>query len=698
MAVRRPPKALKVTPPSRPDKRWEIAWAALLSGVTLVVYLPALGGAFLTDDTDHVTYPAIRSLHGLWLIWSKLGTTVQYWPFAHSAFWVEHRLWGDAVVGYHLTNVALHVAAAFLLVKIMRRLRLPGAWLAGLLWALHPVCVQSVAWISEQKNTLSTVLYLASALVYLDFYESRRVPRYVMALGLFALALMSKSVTATLPAALLVVLWWRRGRLDWRPDIRPLVPWLALGVAYGLFTSWVERQFIGAVGQDFAMTLAARFLLAARVVWFYALKLLWPTDLVFFYPRWTVDPAQAWQYLPLVGLIAAAVAGAWLAARGRRGPLAAFLMFGGTLFPVLGFFNVYPFLFSYVADHFQYLASLYVVAPLASCLAMAVNRVAPPARRPAWAGVAALTTVLAVLSWNQSGLYRDNETLIGDSLARNPDSWVANCDLGIAVSETPSRRPEAIRYFETALRLNPNSLAVHYNLANALSEIPGRLMDAIGEYEAALRVDPTYAEGHFNLAMCLVKVPGRLPEAIAHLETALRLKPSFGGGVPEPDPAMVHANLGNALAQTPGRLQEGIAHMETAVRLDPDFVEGHYNLAGALLKSGRTADAIAEYQAALRVRPDYTEAHFNLGVVLSGLPGRRMDAVAEFEAVLRIAPDLAEAHYRLGQALAEIPGRLPEGISHIETAARLRPDVDEIRQLLARLRADNKRSSALQGQ
>jgi tetratricopeptide (TPR) repeat protein len=691
MAAKRPPKAAKVTPPSRPDHRWDIAKAALLFAAALIAYLPALHGAFITDDDDHVTAPALRSLHGLWLIWSKPGATMQYWPFLHSAFWVEHRLWGDAVEGYHLINVLLHVTAALLVVAIMRRLGLPGPWLAGYLWALHPVCVQSVAWISEQKTTLSTVFYLASAFVYLDFDKSRRTSRYFLALGLFALALTSKSVTATLPAALLVIFWWRNGRLNWKWDIRPLVPWLALGAAYGLFTSWVERQFIGAVGPDFAMTLAAHCLLAARVVWFYACKLLWPAGLAFFYPRWTVDSAQAWQYLPAVGLLAAAGAALWLATRGRRGPLAALLLFCGTLVPVLGFLNVYPFLFSYVFDHFQYLASLYLMAPLASCLALLVSRVPPPARRPAWAGLAALVAVLAALSWRQSGLYRDAETLYTDSLALNPDSWVGHCSLAVVLSETPSRLPEAIRHFETAVRLNPDSLDVRYNLANTLADTPGRLMDAIGEYEAALRLDPTFARAHFNLAGCLVHVPGRLPDAVAHLEAALRLKPSIVGGVIEPDEAMVHANLGAALAQTPGRLQEGIGHMETALRLKPDFAEGHFNLAGAYLKvPGRTADAIAEYQAALRIRPDYSQAHFDLGMVLSGLPGRLPDAVAEFEAALRIDPDYAEAHYRLGQALAAIPGRLPEGIGHIETAARLRPDVDEIRQTLARLRASSR--------
>jgi tetratricopeptide (TPR) repeat protein len=687
MAAKRPSKAAKVAPPSRPDRPWEIAKAALLFGATFAAYLPAIHGAFTTDDLDYVTAPFLRSLRGLWLIWTGGIVHQFWWPILHTAFWVEHRLWGDAVEGYHLTGLLLHITAAYLVVAIMRRLGLPGPWLAGLLWALHPVCVESVAWIAEQKNTLSTVFYLASALVYLDFDKSRKPARYFAALGLFALALLSKSVTATLPAALLVIFWWRRGRLDWKLDIRPLIPWLAIGASYGVFTSWAERRYTGAVGPDFALTMGARCLLAARVVWFYALKLLWPADLTFWYRHWTVDPAQWPQYLPAAGLIAAAAGGVWLAAKGRRGPLAALLLFCGTLVPVLGFLNVNWFRFSYVADHLQYPANLFFLAPLASCLVLAVNRIPPTTRRPAWAVVAAMLVVLTALTWNQSALYRDSETLFTNTLARNPDSWVAEYSLGVLIAETPSRMPEAFRHFEAAVRLKPDSMETHYNFGSALADTPGRLTDAIREFETVVRLNPDYAQGHFALAACLVKVPGRLPDAIAHLEQALRLPPALTDGNLEPDPAEVHADLGAALEQTPGRLQDAIAHMETAVRLKPDLAEGRFNLAGAYLQAGRTADAIAEYQAALRVRPDYAEAHFGLGVVLASLPGRLPDTIAELEAAVRFAPGFAEAHYRLGQALAGIPGRLPEAISHIETAAQLRPDVEEIRQTLGRMRA-----------
>ncbi len=214
------------------------------------------------------------------------------YPLLHSAFWLEHRLWGDRTTGYHLVNLSLHLVSALLVAAIVRQLRLPGMWLAAAIFALHPVQVESVAWITEQKNTLSTVFYLASALVYLGFDRTRSRVRYLWASALFVCAVLSKTSTATLPAALLVVIWWQRGRLRWRSDVAPLVPWLIFGAAAGLLTAWVERQYIGAMGEDFALNALGRVLLAGRVVWFYAAKLAWPSGLSFNYPHWDIDPAE----------------------------------------------------------------------------------------------------------------------------------------------------------------------------------------------------------------------------------------------------------------------------------------------------------------------------------------------------------------------------------------------------------------------
>jgi tetratricopeptide (TPR) repeat protein len=594
---------MKTTARHRADKT--LLTALLIVCCTFLAYLPALDGGLLWDDAAHVTRPELRSLHGLWRIWTDLGATQQYYPLLHSAFWFEYKLWGDSTLCYHLVNLLLHAAAAILVMLIMRRLGLPGAWLGALIFALHPVCVESVAWIAEQKNTLSTVFYLGAALLYLNFDRTRRGSQYFLALALFVLAMLTKTVTDTLPAALLVVFWWQRGRLGWKRDVLPLLPWLALGAAAGLFTAWVERKFVLAEGPDFALTLVERFLVAGRALWFYLGKLVWPANLMFFYPRWHVDSAQWWQYLfPLAAL--AALTGLCLLAHKHRGPLAGALIFAGTLFPALGFFNVYPFIYSYVADHFQYTASLGIIVPVAAGLASAVTS---GTRRWVVAAACLVLAALGVLTWQQCGMYSDMETLFQETIARNPTSWAAHNNLGALIATTPGRLEEAMQHYREATRLKPDYAMAHSNLAHALSLTPDGAPEAIEEYRAALRIDPNFAEAHNNLGLILSKIPGRLPEAIEHYQAALRVDPAS---------AEAHNNLGIALLNTPGRTSEAIPHFQAALRLKPDSAEIHNNLGGALsLAPGRLQEAIEEYRAALRLQPDYSDASYNLEVALS---------------------------------------------------------------------------------
>jgi tetratricopeptide (TPR) repeat protein len=416
-----------------------------------------------------------------------------------------------------------------------------------------------------------------------------------------------------------------------------------LGVVSGLLTAWVEREGIGARGSEFSLTVLERCLLAGRALWFYLWKLAWPADLIFIYPKWKVDSAVWWQWLfPLaaLGLLAALC---WLARR-RRGPLAGFLFFAGTLFPALGFFDVWPFVYSYVADHFQYLASLGVIVPFAVALANTPKWVPAGILRRTPLLSVLLVTALGVLTWRQSGMYRDAETLYRETLARNPACWMAHTNLGIG-----------------------------------LASVPGRLPEAIAEFEAALRIRPDDPDAHYNLGFALLSVPERSSEAVSHLEAAIRLKPRL---------AVAHYALGVALSDDPSRLPEAVMHLESAVRLNPGHAEAHYALGNALLQlPDRTFDAIAQYQAALRIRPDYAEAHLNLGGVLAETPGRLLDSVAEFDAALRIRPDYLGAHLNLGKVLSEIPGRRAEAIAHFEAALRIRPDMEEIRQTVNQLRA-----------
>jgi len=679
--------------------------AALVFCATLIAYIPAIGGGFVWDDDAHVTKPALRGLHGLWRIWFDLGATQQYYPVLHSAFWLEHRLWGDAAMGYHLANILLHATAACLFGVALNKVAqasppassvtaggtpaLLWPWFAALLFALHPVCVESVAWISEQKNTLSTVFYLLAALAYLKWHglpAHDRTTRagspcrifgwYALSLAFFILALLSKSVTATLPAALLVVLWWQRGRLSWKRDIAPLLPWLAIGLASGCFTAWVERTFIiGAESPAFDLTFMQRCLLAGRIVWFYAAKLVWPSNLIFVYPRWEVSAGVWWQYLFPLGAVAL-LAALWSIRRRTRAPLAGALFFVGSLFPALGFFSVYPFIFSYVADHFQYLASLGMVALAASAFI--------PLSRWRILGALALIGVLGGLTWRQCRMYRDGETLYRTTLIRNPDCFMARNNLGKLLRES-GRIQESIGQYLAALRLRPDAEA-HYNLGVALASA-GEPEDAVIEFKESLRLRPDYPEAHINLAVALARI-GRLDEAIAHDEEALRLKPDSSGGRKPEDEVLrfnaseAHYNLGNIfLSQR--RVPEALEQFQEALQARPADAASHNGMGIALSRTGQPAEAIGHFEQALEINPDYTEAQVNLAVTLAG-EGRLPEAIAHFEAALRLQPGLPAVHFDMGNALFQA-GRRSDAIGQYREALRLKPDFTQAQAALERL-------------
>jgi len=564
----RPARVLPMPPPASTTRRLpEPLLGLVLIAAVLVAYAPALGGGLLWDDDAHLTTAALQGWDGLRRIWFDLGATQQYYPVLHSAFWVEHRLWGDAVAGYHLANAALHALAACLVVLVAQRLALRGAWVAGFLFALHPVNVESAAWISEQKNTLSLVFALLATLAWLQFDDSRARRHWLAALALFALALGTKSVTATTPCVWLVIAWWRRGTLSWSRDAAPAAPFVALGVAAGLVTAWVERHLIGAEGGDFALSAPQRLLVAGRAVWHYLATFAWPTHLVFTYPHWTLDvgSAMAWTYPAAMLALTAAL---WHARRRTRAPLAAWLAFCGMLVPVMGFLNVYPFRYAFVADHFQYQASI----PLALMAGAGVGALGSRAVSATASRVLAIATSLVLLTLGtltarQAANYRDAETLYRATLAANPGSWMAHHNLGRLVSRQPGGLPEAIAHFKAAIRLKPGHARAQYSLGVALQRV------------------------------------GRTAEAVPHLEAAIRLEPD--------NPVLVanaHYIIGDILRHDPARLDDAIAHLREAARRKPLVAEVHLTLGEALGAAGRAPEARAEFAEALRLQPGYGEA------------------------------------------------------------------------------------------
>jgi protein O-mannosyl-transferase len=635
--------------------------------LTLGAYQSVWHAGFIWDDDAHVTRPGLQSLHGLWRIWFEPGATQQYYPALHSAFWVEHRLWGDAPAWYHVANAALHGFAACLLFRVLRTLSVPGAILGGALFAVHPVCSESVAWISEQKNTLSAVLYLMAALAYLRYDRGRRPACYAAGTVLFVLALLSKSVTATLPAALLVVIWWKRGRISLKGDVIPLAPWLALGAGAGAVTSWMERTHVGATGAGYGLAFMDRLLVAGRALWFYLGKILWPARLTFIYPRWSIDAGDPAQYI-FPAAAAAALAALWMIRRRSRAPLAVALLFAGTLFPALGFIDVFPFIYSFVADHFQYLAAAIMLSAAGAAFATAVRLLPAAARAAAWAAASCVVGLLAVLTWRQGAMYAGPEALWRATIERNPACWMAYNNLAADLLEK-GRVDEALADSQMAIELGPRDAEAYLTLGDALLQ-EGHVKEALAQYSSALEIEPANAIAHVNLGNVLLQA-GRAEEAIAHYQAALRTKPDF---------AKAHANLGEAFLRN-GRLDEAIEQFETALEDDPDDAGANANLGTALAQKGRMNGAIAHFRRALEINPGFYVAQTNLGNALMQ-SGMVNEAIAHYSKALELDPNSSAAHNNLGYGLLQA-GRVGEAIAHFRAALSIDPGNDGARRNLA---------------
>lgn len=536
--------------------------AAIVIAAVLITYIPAMRGGYIWDDDRYVTKNiTLRDSAGLKRIWFDVGATPQYYPLVFTSFWIERRIWGARPAGYHLTNVILHAANAVLLLVALRRLKIPGAWVAATLFAVHPVHVESVAWITERKNVLSGMFYLGALLAYLRFSgiekpDAQRPDRwrfYVLSLILFTAALLSKTVTCTLPAVIALVLWWKRQPLRWRTLV-PLIPMVIIAVPASMLTAALEQHHVGAQGHEWDFSILERMLIAGRAVWFYVFSILAPANLMFIYPRWHVDVSQWWQYLFPVGVI---VALAFLWAHRKRlgkGPLVACLFFVGTLMPALGFVNVYPMLFSFVADHFQYLASIGLIALIAAAGTRACARWTTSAR-----GILFATVLIGLMTitWGQELKYKDNEALWNDTIRRNPEAWIAHNNLSQPLLAHRDFAGAA-QHASIALRLHPNYAPAHNNLGLALEGL-GQTDEAVREFRRAIELNPALPQARLNLAEQLIS-QNDLEGAEREYIQAIRLAPDF---------ADAHYNYAVLLAMR-RRPTEAIRECQTACVLDPD--------------------------------------------------------------------------------------------------------------------------------
>ena len=566
------------------------AGVALLILLTVAAYLPVMHAGFIWDDGALITgNPMIKANDGLYRFWFTTEPD-DYWPLTSTAWWLEWRLWGDNPTGYHLVNVLLHAVNAVLVWMILQRLKIPGAWMAGLVFAIHPVNVATVAWISEQKNTQSMLFYELAILSYLKFDEQNRWHWYGFSLAAFLLALLSKAAVVMLPAVLLGCVWWTRGQLRWKDFLRA-VPFFILSAGLGLVTVWFQYHRVMGGHPVRTEGFAGRLAAAGCVPWFYLSKALLPVDLMVIYPRWQIDASRWVFYLPGIALLGWLIVFWWKRDTWGRPLLFALGYFVATLFPVLGFFDLGFYRYSLVADHWQYIA---IVAPIA--LAVAGGMVA--SRQSQNVGVMAGTVVILVLgaaTCERSCTYQSDETLWRDTVAKNPRSWLAHTNLGETALQAGMER-EALEHYEQALRIKPDYAPAHYDLGLMLWRA-GKTREAVEHWEQALRSEPDLAAAHYTLGVALIQA-GRTNEAMQHWEQTVRI---------DPDDAEAHNDLGSALFAA-GRIREAIEHYERAVQLKPDFAEAHCNLGGALWQAGKVNDAIGHYEQALRIKPDLTEA------------------------------------------------------------------------------------------
>jgi Flp pilus assembly protein TadD len=521
-----PPTILRTK--ADPKNRWtDWILAAALIAVTFLSYQPAWNGGPLLDDSDRfLKTPEQRSLNGLVQLWIQPRTSRQYHPVIDTVYWIEDKLWADNVLGYHLVTIALHVAAALLLVNILRKLEIPGAWFAAAVFALHPVQVESVAWMVEIKNTLSGLFFLAAVLAYLNFDERRTSRAYFLVLLLFIFGILTKAIVATLPLVALILIWWKRRRINWSRDVQPLLPFVAAAIVAASLTAWMERAFSGAEGEEYGLSILDRLLIAGRAFWFYIGKLFLPINLSLIYPRWKIDSSAWWQYLFPIAMLAVVVV-AWFQRKRWAWLFAALIFFAVTVAPLLGFFNVSFYRLSFVADHFQYLPSLGIIVLVASGAAVGLRAIDGWQLATGRAACGALLISLAALSWNQSHMYRDNETCYRMVLEKNPTSWTAHYNVGSELMQRGQIENAEVE-FNKVLELEPTNPLAEREARNGLggtAAAKGNLDAAIAEFQRSVQIYPRDAQGHNGIAAILHR-QGHLAEAIAEYELTAELRPN----------------------------------------------------------------------------------------------------------------------------------------------------------------------------
>ncbi len=646
-------------------------WVRLVGAILLLLlvflaYARAGAAGFIWDDESHLTQnPCIVGPLGLADIWTSASAV--YYPLVLTTFWILHHFVGLNPLPYHILNVAFHAASALLLWRVLVQLQVRGAWLGAATWALHPVLVQSVAWITEMKNTQSAFFYLLAISCFLQSRDRKRNGIfYWLTIFFFVAAITSKPSTVMLPVVLALCLWWREGGIKQR-DLRLFFPFVLISLLASGWTIWEQKFHSHATGAEWVQTPLQRILISADAIWFYLLKLIWPHPLIFIYPRWNIDPSRWLAWIPLVALLVAATI-LFIKRNAALRPVAfAFAYFVITLFPVLDFFDIYFFRYSFVSDHFQYLASMGPLALAGAGVVTAVEKVGIHRLAIQTASTLAILLILGALTFHQSAKYHDLITLYQATLTQNPQCWMAEYNLGLAL-KNQGQLDQAIAHYRRAINIWPDYVEAHYNLGGAYIE-KGEIDEALAEYRRAIEIRPEEADSHNNYGSALRELK-QFDQAEAEYKRALSLRPQY---------LEARLNLGSLLLQR-GRTAEAITNLETARRLQPNDATTRVTLALALMKNGQTGEAAAELNRAVQLAPDKVSALNSFAWLLatasddSVRDGKRAVQLAERANALAGNNDPTILH-TLAAAYAEA-GRFDEALQTARRAMKLASRAD----------------------
>ena len=635
-----------------------IEWTLGLALVLSVAALYARTGEFRFvnyDDPDYVSSAHVRGgLTTANVEWAFTSSYAANWiPLTWISHMADRELFGDRAGGPHLINLALHALSTLLLFLLLHRMT-HALWrsaFVALVFGIHPLHVESVAWVAERKDVLCGVFWMLALWAYVRYVETGKWTWYAALIAAFVCGLMAKAMIVTLPFALLLIDQWPLRRLS-RKSVMEKLPLIAIAIAASVVTFLVQKSG-GAVSSGDQIAFGMRISNALVSYVHYAADFFWPTKLAVFYPYLAVP---LWQAIAAGALLATVT----LLAIRRDYLAVGWFWFLGTLVPTIGLVQVG---LQSRADRYTYIPLI----GLAIVLAWGAAEILDGHNTVLSALAAGVAVLMCVATWMQSGYWRDSRTLFEHAIDVTQKNYVAYNNLGVAMRQD-NQLPGAIANFENAVRVKPNYTDAESNLGEALLAA-GRPREAIPHLMTALRIDSRLPEAHVNLGAALSRA-GRPHDAEIEYRAAIGLNP---------DDAEAHGGLGVALTEQ-GEVEQAIPELAASVRIKPDDADGHYNLGRALGLAGRPQEAIGEFQQTIRLDPANAAAHFNLGNALAA-SDRMSDALTEFAEATRLKPDDTAAHFNYGSALASL-GRWDEAIREFSETLRLAPDFPHAKESL----------------